>query len=60
MDGQFFGLKDDQLPLIFIQNSNGQKYLKPNVEPENIGPWLKEYTVRLLFPSQIDSKGNAL
>ncbi|KAA8547045.1 hypothetical protein F0562_003474 [Nyssa sinensis] len=40
---QYFGLKDDQAPVIIIQNNNGQKYLKPNLEPDHITPWLKEY-----------------
>ncbi|XP_010268974.1 PREDICTED: protein disulfide-isomerase [Nelumbo nucifera] len=40
---QYFGLKDDQVPLIIIQNSDGTKYLKPNLEPDHIASWLEEY-----------------
>ncbi|KAJ4700700.1 Protein disulfide-isomerase [Melia azedarach] len=40
---QFFGLKDSQVPLIIIQTSDGQKYLKSNVEADQIAPWFKEY-----------------
>eukprot|EP00262_Sarcandra_glabra_P000353 TRINITY_DN1040_c2_g1_i1.p1 TRINITY_DN1040_c2_g1~~TRINITY_DN1040_c2_g1_i1.p1 ORF type:complete len:508 (-),score=103.52 TRINITY_DN1040_c2_g1_i1:494-1981(-) len=40
---QYFGLKDDQVPLIVIQTNDGKKYLKANLEPDHIAPWLKEY-----------------
>lgn len=40
---QYFGLNEDQVPLIIIQNNDGQKYLKPNLEPDHIATWLKEY-----------------
>ncbi|CAK9184579.1 unnamed protein product [Ilex paraguariensis] len=40
---QYFGLKDDQVPLIIIQTNDGQKYLKPNLEPDHIASWVKEY-----------------
>ncbi|OVA07932.1 Thioredoxin [Macleaya cordata] len=40
---QYFGLKEDQVPLIIIQNNDGQKYLKANLEPDHIAPWIKEY-----------------
>lgn len=40
---QYFGLRGDQVPLIIIQTSDGQKYLKPNAEPDHIAPWVKEY-----------------
>ena len=45
MNEQYFGLKDDQVPLIVIQTNDGQKYLKPNLEPDHIAPWVKEYQV---------------
>lgn len=41
---QYFGLKQDQVPLIVIQENDGKKYLKPSVEPDQIATWLKEYT----------------
>lgn len=42
---QYFGLKEDQVPLIVIQTNDGQKYLKPNLEPDQISLWVKEYEV---------------
>ncbi|XP_077249777.1 protein disulfide-isomerase-like [Tasmannia lanceolata] len=47
---QYFGLKDDQVPLIIIQTNDGQKYLKQNLEPDHIAPWLKEYMDGSLKP----------
>ncbi|XP_077224275.1 protein disulfide-isomerase-like [Tasmannia lanceolata] len=47
---QYFGLKDDQAPLIIIQNKDGKKYLKQNLEPDHIAPWLKEYMDGSLMP----------
>ncbi|EEF48327.1 protein disulfide isomerase, putative [Ricinus communis] len=40
---QYFGLKEDQVPLIIIQTNDGQKYLKANLEPDHIAPWVKAY-----------------
>ncbi|KAJ0024334.1 hypothetical protein Pint_08151 [Pistacia integerrima] len=40
---QYFGLKESQVPLIIIQTTDGQKYLKPNLEADQIAPWMKEY-----------------
>ncbi|WOL18529.1 protein disulfide-isomerase-like [Canna indica] len=40
---QYFGLKDDQAPLIIIQENDGKKYLHPNLSPDQIAPWVKEY-----------------
>ncbi|CAL9114412.1 unnamed protein product [Musa textilis] len=40
---QFFGLNKDQAPLIIIQDSKGHKYFQPNVTPEQIATWLKDY-----------------
>ncbi|CAN4099671.1 unnamed protein product [Withania somnifera] len=40
---QYFGLKEDQIPLIIIQTNDGEKYLKPNVEPDHIVSWVKEF-----------------
>ena len=47
LGGQYFGFKDDQVPLLFILKNDGQKYLKPNLRPEHIAPWLKQYAVML-------------
>ncbi|XP_050235393.1 protein disulfide-isomerase [Mercurialis annua] len=40
---QYFGLKEDQVPLIVIQTNDGQKYLKANLEADQIAPWVKDY-----------------
>ncbi|XP_027339712.1 protein disulfide-isomerase [Abrus precatorius] len=40
---QYFGLKEEQVPLIIIQHNDGKKFFKPNLEPENISTWLKAY-----------------
>ncbi|CAB4266912.1 unnamed protein product [Prunus armeniaca] len=40
---QYFGLKEDQVPLIIIQTNDGKKFLKPNVEPDHIIAWVQEY-----------------
>ncbi|KAF5749037.1 putative protein disulfide isomerase [Tripterygium wilfordii] len=40
---QYFGLKEEQVPLIIIQTNDGQKYLKPNVEPDHVASWIKDY-----------------
>ncbi|KAM1530237.1 hypothetical protein ACFX1Z_019360 [Malus domestica] len=40
---QYFGLKEDQVPLIIIQTPDGQKFLKPNLQPDHITSWVKEY-----------------
>ncbi|KAI3686936.1 hypothetical protein L1987_80626 [Smallanthus sonchifolius] len=39
---QFFGLKEDHVPVIVINNDK-EKYVKPNLEPDHIESWLKEY-----------------
>ncbi|KAH9691223.1 protein disulfide isomerase-like 1-1 [Citrus sinensis] len=40
---QYFGLQESQVPLIVIQTNDGQKYLKPNLDADQIAPWVKEY-----------------
>ncbi|CAN0892353.1 Protein disulfide-isomerase, partial [Linum grandiflorum] len=40
---QFFGLKEEQVPLVIVQTSDGQKYLKANLNVDDIAPWLKDY-----------------
>lgn len=52
LDEQYFGLKEDQVPLIIIQKNDGQKYLKQHLEPDHIAPWLKEYMVMFLLSFQ--------
>ncbi|PAN06470.1 hypothetical protein PAHAL_1G266000 [Panicum hallii] len=46
---QYFGLKESEVPLLFIQASTA-KYIKPTVEPDQILPWLKEYSDGTLLP----------
>jgi protein disulfide-isomerase A1 len=40
---QYFGLKEDQVPLIIIQHNDGKKFFKPNLEPDHVATWLKAY-----------------
>ncbi|KAK6132354.1 hypothetical protein DH2020_033914 [Rehmannia glutinosa] len=40
---QYFGLKEEQVPLIIIQTNDGGKYLKPNVEPDQVASWVKDF-----------------
>jgi protein disulfide-isomerase A1 len=40
---QYFGLKEDQVPLIIIQHNDGKKFFKPNLEPDHLATWLKAY-----------------
>ncbi|KAI5671948.1 hypothetical protein M9H77_12312 [Catharanthus roseus] len=47
---QYFGLKEDQVPLIIIQNTVGTKYLKSNVAPDQIEQWLKDYKDGKVLP----------
>ena len=44
---QFYGVKDEHVPVIVIQTNDGQKYLKAHVEPDHIAPWVKDYKVAL-------------
>ncbi|XP_076911469.1 protein disulfide-isomerase-like [Bidens hawaiensis] len=39
---EFFGLKEDHVPVIVINNEK-DKYVKPNLEPDHIESWLKQY-----------------
>ncbi|KAI3462416.1 hypothetical protein Pfo_019079 [Paulownia fortunei] len=47
---QYFGLKEEQAPLLIIQNADGQKYLKANIEPSQISSWVKYYVDGLVKP----------
>lgn len=44
-DVQYFGLKEDQSPVLIVQNSNGLKFINSNVESDQMAPWLKDYVV---------------
>ncbi|PIN17433.1 Protein disulfide isomerase (prolyl 4-hydroxylase beta subunit) [Handroanthus impetiginosus] len=47
---QYFGLEIEQAPLLIIQKDNGEKYLKANIEPDQIASWVKEYLDGLVKP----------
>lgn len=47
---KYFGLSEDQAPLIILQEIGGQKFLKPNLEPDQIASWLKDYLDGNLTP----------
>ncbi|KAJ8762887.1 hypothetical protein K2173_023016 [Erythroxylum novogranatense] len=47
---QYFGVKKEQVPLIVIQNNDGQKFLKPNLEADHIATWVKDYKDGKLSP----------
>ncbi|XP_057795743.1 protein disulfide-isomerase [Salvia miltiorrhiza] len=40
---QYFGIKEEQVPVIIIQSNDGEKFLKPNVEPDQIASWVKDF-----------------
>jgi protein disulfide-isomerase A1 len=47
---QYFGLKVDQTPLLIIQKADGEKYLRANIEPDQIASWVKDYADGLAKP----------
>ncbi|XP_072972285.1 protein disulfide-isomerase-like isoform X1 [Typha angustifolia] len=47
---QFFGLREDQVPLVILQENDGTKFLKSNLKPDQIALWLKEYMEGSLKP----------
>lgn len=47
---EYFGVKEDQAPIIIIQTTDGKKYLKAHVEPNQIPSWLKEFKDGKLEP----------
>ncbi|XP_020111661.1 protein disulfide isomerase-like 1-1 [Ananas comosus] len=47
---QYFGLKEDQAPLIMITETTGNKYLKTNLEPDQVVSTLEEYKDGTLKP----------
>ncbi|XP_010521263.1 PREDICTED: protein disulfide isomerase-like 1-1 [Tarenaya hassleriana] len=40
---QYFGLEESQVPLIVIQSNDGKKYLKANLEVDQIESWLGDF-----------------
>ncbi|XP_076955844.1 protein disulfide-isomerase-like [Bidens hawaiensis] len=47
---KYDGLRLDQLPVIFIYNNYGSRYMKSNLKPEDILPWINEYKDGKLKP----------
>ncbi|XP_020583623.1 LOW QUALITY PROTEIN: protein disulfide-isomerase-like [Phalaenopsis equestris] len=47
---QYFGLEESQTPLIILQQNDGKKFLKPNLEADQIATWLREYVDGNLTP----------
>ncbi|KAL1539007.1 Thioredoxin-like domain [Salvia divinorum] len=47
---QYFGLKTEQVPLLIVQQNDGQKYLAANIEPDQIESWVKDYSEGLVKP----------
>ncbi|GAB2270354.1 disulfide-isomerase [Dionaea muscipula] len=47
---QYFGVKEEQAPVIVIQTSDGKKYVKPNAEAADIAVWIKEFEEGKLSP----------
>lgn len=41
----YFGLKEDQVPVLLVQKNDRFKYVKFNVEVDQIAPWVKEYKI---------------
>ncbi|GJS06814.1 protein disulfide-isomerase [Tanacetum coccineum] len=40
---EFYGIREDHLPVIIINNNDKEKYVKPNIEPDHIESWLTDY-----------------
>ncbi|MTV28503.1 hypothetical protein FTX61_24430, partial [Nitriliruptoraceae bacterium ZYF776] len=40
---QYFGLTEDQSPVLVVQNTKGLKFINSNVEADQLAPWLKDY-----------------
>ncbi|KAI3723522.1 hypothetical protein L2E82_35155 [Cichorium intybus] len=47
---QYFGVQEDLAPVIIAQNTDGLKYVQPNVQLSQIVSWLKEYMEGKLKP----------
>nr|GFC31865.1 protein disulfide-isomerase-like [Tanacetum cinerariifolium] len=44
-DLKYSGLRFDQVPLIIIHSYVGRSYMKPNLQPDDIAPWLNDFKV---------------
>lgn len=47
---EFYGIREDHLPVIVISNNDKEKFWKPNLEPDHIESWLKGYKDGKLAP----------
>ncbi|XP_051126779.1 protein disulfide-isomerase-like [Andrographis paniculata] len=47
---QYFGLKEENAPLLVIQKSGGEKYLNEKIKPDQIAPWIKDFVSGLVKP----------
>ncbi|XP_031107005.1 protein disulfide-isomerase-like [Ipomoea triloba] len=47
---QYVKVHGDQAPLVLGQTNDGEKYLKPNVEPDQIATWVKDFKDGKLKP----------
>ncbi|XP_071736294.1 protein disulfide-isomerase-like [Rutidosis leptorrhynchoides] len=47
---QYYGLKEDQAPVILVQDTKGLKYINQNVKSDHMAPWLKDYMNGMLKP----------
>ncbi|XP_071700475.1 protein disulfide-isomerase-like [Rutidosis leptorrhynchoides] len=49
-DLKYSGLRFGQVPLILIDSYSGPSYMKPNLKPDDISPWLVDYKEGKLKP----------
>ncbi|GAB2212977.1 hypothetical protein Droror1_Dr00020986 [Drosera rotundifolia] len=47
---RFFGVEQEETPMLSIETLDKKKYVKANVGPEDIVPWLKEFEEGKLVP----------
>nr|GLL28353.1 protein disulfide-isomerase-like [Ipomoea trifida] len=47
---QYFKVREDQTPFVVGRTNDGEKYLKPNVEPDHIATWVKDFKDGKLKP----------
>ncbi|GJT67788.1 disulfide-isomerase-like protein [Tanacetum coccineum] len=40
---EYFGLTEDQSPVLVVQDGKGLKFINSNVESDQMAPWLKDY-----------------
>ncbi|KAM7267502.1 hypothetical protein ACFE04_009668 [Oxalis oulophora] len=55
---RLFELHDCRMPIIVIRTTRGQKYVKVNLEPDDIAPWLEKYMAGSLLSESVPQKMN--